>query len=505
MTVSNPIIETHAELVWCLPFWINAVHQPIPRQMREDQFRRLAALLNENAASFGVTDWSIDNDFMSGAEPYRIAARTKVRLQAKAAPPQAILNYLKAAADRAGLGDGFKAECPSAEVRYNEYGLGTIECRIRFGFFGSQPDDDHPHVYRRWVDFLTDPAVWASFCKYANDLLEDQYPIVDWNGLQKAFAGCLKELDIGLPAFDEFMRTVGQGGLSWVNGCNLLLFRRPDFEIAGDQSVAMTKAVALLDDIAKGFNRHTGIQSSAKYFDTANGHLDALCHGLIIVALVCEPQAVKDQPLRPSNRLRALWRYVHLNYAFLTVATDALQAVIETTLRPRTRAEMAELFTRYRDVTTLLSLVKENTNPVFYESDDLEVMVYNDLFDVWGLKGADAALTTALDDANIATSRLREAVSQSEERYLNRIGLVIAVLGAIGTLQAVLALYGIEANMHEDAPLRYAVLGVYISGTVAFLIYLSFAKWIRSWIIAPLWAKGRRLTHRIARLFAGGS
>ena len=95
--------------------------------------------------------------------------------------------------------------------------------------------------------------------------------------------------------------------------------------------------------VSEAHNGGVKTDTIGHYHDVGPGTLEMLNNGYGIVALVFEEDGWKEQQLyvggsdsykittraRPSLRLRAIWRYMHMNYAALTDASDGLRLAIE--------------------------------------------------------------------------------------------------------------------------------------------------------------------------------
>ena len=157
-----------------------------------------------------------------------------------------------------------------------------------------------------------------------------------------------------------------------------------------------------------------------------------LSNGFSIIALVSEEEG--DEASRPSNRIKALWRQFHMNYAAITEAADGLYRIIAGTVTHPSYEYQHNAYEGLRRQVAGITLVRYVTVPQNFEADDFETVVYEGVYSAWGLGSATEALKMLLEDADRATSRLAELVVQHEDRKLSRVVMFLTMLTIISVL-----------------------------------------------------------------------
>jgi hypothetical protein len=441
------IFVPHADLVFIIPFWISAIHRPVPRKDKRAFVGVLAVHLNSLSPP-GGTRWREDMELYD-TDPWRLQWLVGARLIGDVSPPQALLDALEGGLKDAGYADWISIRQPELpSIRYEEFGLGTIEYIVRFELNEGAPAG-------KWMHFLGDSKFWISV-DMARPIENSELSIQsDWIALRDGFREALDKCEPAGRFFTleefiapRFQKTPSQrpkkDGISWTYCFHLILYRKEDvLREAIDWptlSATISRIGGVVDTTAPSYAK-----THVPKLITDSGCLDVYYTGFSFVALVTEQPAPPatpatgqmKYPYSPARRIRALLRQFHLNYSAITESSHLLQEVIADTLRRRSTGALSDDDGQQsmRQIVATIAMVRYRSAKTNFESDDFETAVYGGAADAWGIEGADAALKMALDDADRVTTRDSETKREHEERRLNQLLVFLALLTTISVLQ----------------------------------------------------------------------
>jgi hypothetical protein len=513
-----------------LAFWLRRIPQPSDANTKRWDFDRLANALNAHLKDRpdpnGAMPFDWHTEWLSWytGEPDRIANMQGFRLTA--ALPDAWLNdfwsrRIAAAGHETISVSDHKADDARSMFRYENYGLGTLEYVTRFE--GS--DDD------AWRAFLVDSRVWGS--------IGDLTPIIDngglpiqrsWHELREAFegayadAGLLRLTEIedlrGDPPYKlpkevqppeewlpepkphvEDKQSDGRievprrrdDDVCWAYSSPLVLYRNPACK-------EFKKVVQIAHDVFAAFNgteyieekRDGMVTTSVPELDTGLGTLEiVLAQDMSLLAVVTEePNTSSELSLRrPSRRVRAIWRQVHMHYAALTEATSGVQKFISRAIKARATLESedntATTYEQLRRASAVLEDIRFRSIRQHFEADDFEPAVHSRAYETWGVESASAALGNLLDAADRVTSRLNDIVARTAEKRLNRLVAALAVITVLSVMHDVMQYVGwpdpqlwLAAGWYDVSRTGLLVVAVVIAIIFACRAGLGTLRWL---------------------------
>lgn len=443
----------HADIIFIVPFWMAAIHQPVARKGRRRFVGTLAAHLNSSTLKT-VNNWRVDEEFYQ-SDPWRLRWLVGSRLIADTEAQGPFAANLSQLLEATGY-EGKIEICVqrSSALRYEEFGLGTLEYSFRLQLVEGVPTET-------WFVFLTDRAFWDGI-DMVTPIEGGHLPVqAEWPSIRSEIAAAIDQLGKRFSFLEKFLgprqeternQRAREDDISWTYCYHVFLYRKSDVSICSEvewrRMKKFVKDVANLVDITSP--QYAKIHVPKLRFDY--GSLDILYTGFSFVALLVDPE--KQDGLVPiSAYVRALLRQMHMNYAAITDASHLLQETIARTLRKEAQDDAetdAESHERLRQVVAALAMIRYRSMRTNFEADDLEVSVYGAAADAWGMEGVTSALTVALDDADRATSRLNEAKRQDDDRRLNYLICFLALLTAIGVLQEFTSFVSGEAPKQWD-------------------------------------------------------
>jgi hypothetical protein len=498
MTLTNDAPATEmrikrVEFTWCLPFWLRGGPRPLQPDERFEVLSALRDSLGSGNTLRTVTNWRLDENYFPNLEPYRPVMRTKHRLVADLSEPPQIVLFIRDYIANHWPEAGLVASHISSMLRLENFGLGSIEY-----YFTIYDDENIIHDAKNNLHvILLDTMFWQELDDFLGQLVEEgMLPIqTEWQQFAETITAALQENKAVFPETNTFfLPGLRKDDLLLARGMNLVLFRSGDDSEGGRPDSAREAAeLDIVSRIANAYNAGAPIDATAYYHDVGPGSLDILVSAFGMVALVTESEApVLEKPnatserrpgntlMPPSKRLQAMWRYVHLHYAALTEAADGLRFSMEKALLTGSdRAE--EPSQEHRKLTRivgLLSVFKYSTVPGNFEADDFEDIVYGNAYKVWGLGEADQTLSDAISDADRITSRLSEIAIQKEQRKLNALALILAVIGSVGAILSGLQLIGLTISQYSWD--KVGVRFVLFTGYVLVVAWIAVAnRWVR--------------------------
>jgi hypothetical protein len=506
------------DYVWNAPFWMRAVHFPVPSASRANKLQSLCEFLNTHPIKGScIKSWCLE-DLTETSEPWRLQLRLQHRLVADLEEDSELVTHVRGVIASAGFEDKIEVIPLSSRLYYEEFSLGAVEYRL---FIQLHCEENREKV---WDEFLHSHEVW-DMMDFTTLLSSSKLQIqLDWPELRERFRSgidaCFGRRFRVLESFLDWKSTssdqparqkqqitssadrVRDDDFLWTQCMDIILYRNPEFTL--DKS-GLGQATEVVHRLGLGFDYtsdvliagspvdelQTGYSKTATYLlrvytencadDHLQNSLDILYSGFGMVALVTEERGryfydqKGDASSSPSSSVSALRRRMLINYGALTEAADGLRAYLADILfLPADAVE--DRHERLRLIVATLAMVKYDARAEVTESDNMETYVYGAFCQAWGLERQSDVLTALTADADTATSRISEATTHSEERNLGILILVLTIATMGGVLSEVYA-FIIESEQPKILNVEPIVLHLVLL-FVVLLIPIVIAYWL---------------------------